>query len=92
MRGKNRGSKLKNKLVLMKIEDGAKKFTATGVDNDVQSLSIKLKRMTESEIGNLLKSEMEKSSALELTTLKEEYAITKHQDKKDGVYHDETLP
>ena len=48
--------------------------------------------MFESEIGNLLKSEMEKSSALELTTLKEEYAITKHQDKKDGVDHDETLP
>ena len=76
----------------MKIEEGAKKSTATDVDNDVKSLSIKMKNMTESEIGNLLKSEMEKLSALELTTLKEEYAITKHQGKMDGVDHDETLP
>ena len=61
---------IENKLTLMKIEEGAKKFTATDVDNDVKELSIKMKKMTESDIGNLLKSEIEKLSALKLTILK----------------------
>ena len=73
---------IEKKLILMKIEEGAKNFTATEVDNDVKDLSIKMKKMTESEIGNLLKTEMEKLSPLELTTLKEEYAIARHQDKR----------
>ena len=66
----------------MKIEEGAKTFTATDVDNDVKNLSIKMKKMTESDMGNLLKTEMEKLSALELTTLKDEYMNTKHMDKR----------
>ena len=79
---KEKEREIEKKLMLMKIEEGAKKFTATEVDNDVQSLSIKMKRMTESEIGNLLISELEKMSALELTTLKEEYTNTKHMEKR----------
>ena len=50
---------IEKKLMLMKIEEGAKKFTLTDVDNDVKSLSIKMKNMTGSEIGHLLKYEME---------------------------------
>ena len=55
----------------MKTEEGANNVTATDVDNDVKSLSIKLKTMTESEIGNILKTEMEQMSPLDLTALNE---------------------
>ncbi|MFM7985512.1 MAG: hypothetical protein ACKPKO_39980, partial [Candidatus Fonsibacter sp.] len=66
----------------MKIEEGAKKFVETGVDNAVMSLASKMQQMTEGEIGNLLKTEMVKMTALELTLMKEEYMSQKHIAKR----------
>ena len=73
---------LERKFALMQIEEGAKQFVATGVDNDVNTLATKMKKMTEGELGNLLKGEMEKMTALDLTLLKYEYTNTKHQNKR----------
>ena len=66
----------------MQIEEGAKQLVATGVDNDVNTLAAKLKKMTEGELGNLLKGEMEKMVALDLNLLKDDYANTKHMNKR----------
>ena len=70
---------IERKFVLMQIEEGAKQFVPTGVDNYVNTLATKMKKMTEGELGNLLKGEMEKMTALDLTLLKDEFTNTKHQ-------------
>ena len=80
------------KFTLIKIEEGAKKFVATNVDDDVKGLSAKLKHFTESELGNLLKTEMEKLTPLELTTLKEVYINTRHIDKRMDLIMFSLLP
>ena len=80
------------KCTLIKIEEGAKKFVATNVDDDVKSLSAKLKKFTESELANLLKAEMDKLTALDLTTLKEAYITTKHVYKRMDVIMSTLLP
>ena len=72
---------MEKKFALMQIEEGAKQFVATGVDNDVATLAEKMKKMTEGELGNLLKGEMEKMTALDLNLLKDEYSNTKHVNK-----------
>ena len=54
----------------MQIEEGAKHFVATGVDDDVATLAANMKKMTEGELGNRLKGEMEKMTALDSTLLK----------------------
>jgi hypothetical protein len=48
----------------------------------VKSLSIKLKRITESVLGDILKSEMENMSTLDLTLFKDEYNNSRHTDKR----------
>ena len=77
---------------MIKIEEGAKKFVATNVDDDVKSLSAKLKHFTESELGNLLKAEMNKLTALDLITLKEAYITTRHIDKRMELIMHTLLP
>ena len=47
----------------------------------MNTLAAKMKTMT-GELGNLLKGEMEKMTALDLTMLKEDYANTKHTNKR----------
>ena len=74
------------------MKKGAKKFVATNVDDDVKGLSAKLKHFTESELGNLLNTEMETLTPLELTTLKEVYINTRHVDKRMDVIMFSLLP
>ena len=79
---KDKKQGMEKKFALMQIEEGAKQFVATGVDNDVTTLAENMKKMTEGELGNLLKGEMEKMTALDLNLLKDEYSNTRHVNKR----------
>ena len=78
------------KFTLIKIEEGAKKFVATNVDDDVKSLSAKLKHFTESELGNLLKAEMENDG---IGPDNIERRLYQHQTyrQEDGLDHERTV-
>jgi hypothetical protein len=87
--GSTKGSKasaadktMEKQLIMMSSEKGAKNFVPTHVDENVMKLKDKLKQLTESEIGNLLRNELESRSVLDLTKLKDEVLINRNIDKR----------
>ena len=65
----------------MVIEKGAKNVDATKVDENVLKSKEKLKYLTESEVGNILKNALASKSALDLTMMKDAILTKRHCDK-----------
>jgi len=66
----NEDQESSKKLAMMTIEKGAKSFVATNVDENVLNLKEKLKHLTVSEIGKILRNELEKEFGIELDDAK----------------------
>ena len=73
---------MEKQLVMMTIEKGAKNFVPTHVDENVMKLKDKLKQLTESTVGSLLRNELESRPVLDLTMLKDEMLTNRNVDKR----------
>ena len=91
-REKEKEKEQAKRIAMMAIEEGAKNFVPTHVDKEVDQLANKLKRLTESDIGNLLLNEMGQRTALELTLLKDDYSLAKNTTTRMGVVMYALLP
>ena len=91
-REKEKEKEQARRIARMAIEEGAKNFVPTHVDKEVDQLVGKLKRLTESDIGNLLLNEMGQRTALELTLLKDDYSLAKNSTTRMGVVMYALLP